>query len=159
LSKQLSKPLEEPRVLKLASGEFSVNPAIRLGRVFTSRGAQQWSQLSHSAAPYRQATATRHFIIFMSTPAANQVLNNESQAILADQPSSRRQKSIAHESMSHPVIIKDSYDSTFDQTPLLWKRGKLWVIESFTPPLRRSPSVQSSGTRQTYPSGTIRLWF
>jgi len=92
LSKQLSEPLEEARVLKLASGEFSVNPAIRLGRAFASRGAHQWSQLSHSAAPYRQATTTgfgvgplpaprserrspahskgrRHFIIYMSTPS------------------------------------------------------------------------------------------
>jgi len=65
----------------------------------------------------------------MSTPAANQVLNNESQAVLADQASSRKRKSVAHESMSQLVIVKDSYDSTFDQTPLLWKLGKLWVIE------------------------------
>ena len=29
----------------------------------------------------------------------------------------------------------------------------------FTPPLRRSPSAQSSGTRQTHPSGASRPWF
>jgi hypothetical protein len=78
----------------------------------------------------------------MSTPAANQVLNNESQAILADQASSRTRKSVAHESMSQPVIVKDSYDSTFDQTPVLWKLGKLWVIERVTPPIHRTPHDQ-----------------
>jgi hypothetical protein len=74
----------------------------------------------------------------MSTPAANQVLNNESQAILADQASSRRRKSVAHESISQPVIVKDSYDSTFDQTPLRWKLGKLWVIERLQQPIREA---------------------
>src|SRR5215467_8432572 len=34
LSKQLSEPLEEARVLKLASGELSVNPDLSLRSVF-----------------------------------------------------------------------------------------------------------------------------
>ena len=29
----------------------------------------------------------------------------------------------------------------------------------FTPPLRRSPPTQSSGTWQTYPRRTLRSWF
>jgi hypothetical protein len=124
LSKQLSEPLEEPRVLKLTPGELSVNPGIRLKHAFTSSGSPyQWRQLSHCAAPYRQAKTPLtvsgfrvcalcsrnelrnpklrgHCSKNMSTPAANQVLNNESQTILADQAVTEMPESVAHESTS-----------------------------------------------------------
>jgi hypothetical protein len=100
LSKQLSEPLEKPSVLKLASGELSVNPDLSLRRVFSICGSpHQWRQLSHRAAPYRRpntptpSKVRRHPSIHMSTPpAANQVLNNESQAIPADQASTESRK-------------------------------------------------------------------
>jgi transposase-like protein len=92
LSKQLSKPLQEPIVFKFASGELSVNPSVSLRLICTTRGSpHQWRQLSHSAAPYRKpntSTPSRvcpHPSLYMSTPAANQVLNNESYAISTDQ--------------------------------------------------------------------------
>jgi hypothetical protein len=85
LSKQLSKPLEEPNVFKFAFGKLSINPGVSLTLVFTTRGSpHQWRQLSHSAAPYRKPnTSTPSKVrprpsLYTSTPAANQVLNNES---------------------------------------------------------------------------------
>src|SRR5215831_304945 len=75
LSKQLSKPLEEPNVLKLAFGEFSVNPSVSLKRGFTTHGSpHQWRQLCHGAAPYRTPNTStpskvrRPPSICMSTP-------------------------------------------------------------------------------------------
>src|SRR5215831_797707 len=43
------------------------------------------------------------------------------------------------------------------RTGLLQFQAKACI--RFTPPLRRSPSAQSSGTRQTHPSGDSRPWF
>jgi hypothetical protein len=90
----LSKPLEEPNVFKFAFGELSVNPRVSLRLVCTTRGSpHQWRQLSHSAAPYRKPNTSTpskvrpHPSLYMSIPAANQVLNNESYAISADQVS------------------------------------------------------------------------
>src|ERR1700751_2340620 len=52
--------------------------------------------------------------------------------------------------MSQQVIIKGSHDSTFDQTPLLWKWGKLWVIESPWP-LARFIAFSAGGHGYTRP--------
>jgi hypothetical protein len=80
-----------------------------------------------------------------------------------------------------PVPLQDLhhyYESARPNAPLRYSRltvfaacaspltSEHWFLQfrakaciRFTPSPRRSPSVQSSGTRQTCPSGAPRLWF
>src|ERR1700756_154218 len=71
---------------------------------------------------------------------------------------------IALTDRSVPVLCIGTLASRFSPLALLPCHQRTGLLQfrveaciRFTPPLRRSPSAQSSGTRQTYPSGASRL--
>jgi len=73
---------------------------------------------------------------------------------------------ITRTSRSAPVLRIGTLASRFSPLGLLPSHQSDWFLQfhaiaciRFTPPLRRSPSAQSSGIQRTCPRWTIRSWF